>query len=132
MPKDDDIPAEGATGEGESPGDTAKPAPEPAPESAEKPKPKPAAKPVPKKEPEKSYRLSVSAAPHLKSPEDTARIMRWVLVALLPALAGAVWFQGWRSLMLVAVAAVSAVVFEAVIQLVTKKPVTVMDGSAVV
>jgi len=151
MPKDDELQAGGPVEEGaeksgptsETPG-AAKPAPEasdkaePAPESADKaepaPKAKPAPKPVPKKEkePEKTYRLSVSAAPHLKSPEDTAKIMRWVLIALLPALAGAVWFQGWRSLMLVAVAAVSAVVFEAVIQLVTKKPVTVMDGSAVV
>ncbi|OGD73911.1 MAG: hypothetical protein A2Y64_07325 [Candidatus Coatesbacteria bacterium RBG_13_66_14] len=68
----------------------------------------------------------------MKSPEDTAKIMRWVLIALLPALAGAVWFQGWRSLMLVAVAAVSAVVFEAAIQLATKKPLTVRDCSAVV
>jgi len=147
MPTDDDIQAEGA---GEDKGDSAAgPPPEPAdkaeaesipapesadePEPSDKPKPAPKAKPAPKKEESgKKYRLSVSAAPHLKSPEDTAKIMRWVLVALLPALAGAVWFQGWRSLMLVAVAAVSAVVFEAAIQLATKKPVTVLDCSAVV
>jgi electron transport complex protein RnfD len=129
MPKDDEPKAEGTPEEGGEGKASAE-----KPESVEKPKAEPKTKPVPKKEkePEKTYRLTVSAAPHLKSPEDTAKIMRWVLVALIPAMAGAVWFQGWRSLFLVAVAAASAVVFEAVIQLLTKKPLTILDGSAAV
>lgn len=95
---------------------------------ADKPKPKPVAKK--EKELEKTYRLTVSSAPHLKSPEDTAKIMRLVIIALVPAMAGAVYFQGWRSLVLVAIAAASAMFFEAVIRLLTRKPLTILDGSA--
>ncbi|MCK4595002.1 RnfABCDGE type electron transport complex subunit D, partial [bacterium] len=115
MPKDDELKAGDSPENGEA-------------ASEEKPKPKPVAKK--EKEPEKTYRLTVSSAPHLKSPEDTAKIMRWVIIALVPAMAGAVYFQGWRSLLLVAIAAASAMFFEAVIRLLTKKPLTILDGSA--
>ncbi|HDR06475.1 MAG TPA: hypothetical protein ENN88_02465, partial [Candidatus Coatesbacteria bacterium] len=143
MPKDDDIPTEGTPedtgGEpeaAEKPGDKATPADEPEPSDKARLAPKAKAKPTPvpkkEKEPEKAYRFSVASAPHLKVREDTPRIMLWVLIALLPALAGAVWFQGWRSLLLVAIAAASAVAFEAAVQLITKRPLTILDGSAMV
>lgn len=91
----------------------------------------PAAKKVPKKkDPVELYQLTVEGAPHLKSKASTSRIMIAVSLALVPALVGAVIFQGWRSLMLVLIAVVSCMAFEAAIQLLTKRKLTIADGSA--
>ncbi len=87
-------------------------------------------KAVKKKDPVELYELSVSNAPHLKGKTKTSKIMIAVCAALVPALVGSVLFQGWRSLVLVIIAAVSAVVFEALIQLLTKRKLTIADGSA--
>jgi electron transport complex protein RnfD len=54
-----------------------------------------------------------------------------VVIALLPALAFAVYYWGWRSLWLTLLGVVAAVATEALIQYLRKVPVTVTDGSAV-
>ena len=74
----------------------------------------------------------VSASPHVKSPRTTRGIMLDVCLALLPALAAAVWFFGARALIVTIVSVVSCVGFEALMRMIMKKEQTVGDFSAVV
>ena len=43
---------------------------------------------------EENRKLSVASSPHLTSPQGTQQLMRDVLIALVPALAMAVYFFG--------------------------------------
>lgn len=56
--------------------------------------------------------LQIAASPHLKHPDSTERIMWSVVIALLPVLAGAVWFFGLGALLVVLAATVAAVLTE--------------------
>lgn len=56
------------------------------------------------------YELTISSSPHTHSPVTTRTIMRDVLIALIPALLGSVYFFGFRAL-LVTLVSVSACVF---------------------
>ncbi|SFP82835.1 RnfABCDGE type electron transport complex subunit D [Caldicoprobacter faecalis] len=76
--------------------------------------------------------LIVSSSPHVYSEDTTARIMRDVVLALLPAAAVAVYFFGGRAALIMAISVLSAVVTEAVVQKLMKKPVTINDWSAAV
>ena len=58
------------------------------------------------------YELTISSSPHVHSPVTTKTIMRDVLIALLPALAGSVYFFGFRALLVTLVSACAAVFFE--------------------
>ena len=79
-----------------------------------------------------SNRLKLSVSPHIHSGRSTRRIMLDVLIALLPAtVAGAVIF-GLRSLLVVAVTVAACVGFEALFNLIAKKPIPVGDLSAAV
>ena len=79
-----------------------------------------------------SVNLTVSAAPHIRSNENTRKIMLDVLIALVPALIAAVYFYGPRALVLTAVTAAACVIFEALLCLVLRRPMSVGDLSAVV
>lgn len=77
-------------------------------------------------------KLIVSSSPHIKSTTATSKIMRDVVIALIPAvIAGTVIF-GVRSLWVILSSVLGAVLSEALWCLATKKKVTVTDGSAVV
>ncbi len=76
--------------------------------------------------------LTVSSSPHIKSPVTTRSVMIDVLIALVfPCLWG-IYVFGPRALSLLLISVVSAVAFEALYQLLLKKPVTVTDCSAAV
>ncbi len=72
----------------------------------------------------------VSPAPHLSSRATVSKIMWSVSLALLPATAGGVYFFGPRVLVITAVSILSAIITEAIILWLRKKPVAVSDGSA--
>ncbi|MBQ4516468.1 MAG: RnfABCDGE type electron transport complex subunit D [Clostridia bacterium] len=74
----------------------------------------------------------VSSSPHIRTKETTASIMRDVLIALCPALFCSIVFFGLRSLYIVAITVISCVGFEYLWQKITKKPVTISDGTALV
>ncbi len=80
----------------------------------------------------KSEKFSVSASPHIRTSEDTRSIMLDVIIALLPALVGSVYFFGWRALTLTCVSVAAAVFFEWLFRLLLKKPSGVRDLSAVI
>ena len=76
--------------------------------------------------------LTLSVSPHIHSGRSTRRIMLDVLIALLPVtVAGTVIF-GLRSLLVVAVTVAACVGFEALFNLLAKKPIPVDDLSAAV
>ena len=76
--------------------------------------------------------MHLSVSPHIHSGRSTAAIMRDVIIALLPtAIAGTVIF-GLRSLLVIAVTVASAVLFEALFNIITKKQQTIGDFSAAV
>ncbi len=76
--------------------------------------------------------ISVSSAPHIRGEDSTQRIMFSVVIALIPALLGSVYFFGTRALWLTFLAVITAVATEWVIQKLRKVEVTVSDGSAIV
>ena len=79
-----------------------------------------------------SNRLTLSVSPHIHSGRSTSRMMLDVIIALLPAaVAGCVIF-GLRSLLVLSVCVASCVLFEALFNLIVKKPQTVGDLSAAV
>lgn len=76
--------------------------------------------------------LIASSSPHIRSEETVRRIMLDVVIALLPAVIGSIYFFGFNAFKLILISVISSVVFEALIQKAFKKPVTVDDFSAVV
>jgi electron transport complex protein RnfD len=76
--------------------------------------------------------LKVSISPHVKSGESVAKIMWTVVACLVPPLLLSVFIFGIQTLIITAVSVVSCVAVEAISQKCLKRPVTVMDGSAVI
>ena len=76
--------------------------------------------------------LTVSPSPHIKHPDTISSVMLNVIIALLPALCWGVYTFGLRALNIVLISIISCVAFEAAIQLILKRPVTVLDFSAAV
>lgn len=77
-------------------------------------------------------KVVVTSSPHIKSDEDTRSIMLDVIIALIPALAIAIFTFGPRSLVLTAIAVVSCMVFELIYNKIMKQQPTIGDLSAVV
>ncbi len=78
------------------------------------------------------YELTISSSPHIHGPVTTKTIMRDVVIALLPALLGSVWFFGFRALMVTLVSVAACVFFEWGYCRLTKTSCKVYDMSAVV
>lgn len=76
--------------------------------------------------------LKVSSSPHIRNEDSTRQIMLDVIIALMPALAVAVFVFGARSLVMAAVSVLGCVFFEWLYEKLLKKPITITDGSAVV
>jgi electron transport complex protein RnfD len=73
----------------------------------------------------------VSTSPHIADRESVPQIMFMVCLSLLPASIGAVYFFGTRALWIVLISIITAVLSEAGVQKLMKKPITVHDGSAI-
>ena len=58
------------------------------------------------------YELTISSSPHVHSPMSTRTIMRDVLIALMPALFGSVYFFGLRALVVTLISVAGCVFFE--------------------
>lgn len=75
-------------------------------------------------------KFTMSSSPHVRSPESTRRIMYDVIIALLPATACGVYFFGIDALFVILICVASAIMTEALLQLIMQKKVTAFDGSA--
>ena len=77
-------------------------------------------------------RLIVSVSPHLHKDESVSKIMWMVIVSLIPAGAAGVFIFGMTALWVIILGVVSALATEAILQRLTKRKVTILDGSAVI
>ena len=76
--------------------------------------------------------LTISCSPHVHSPDNTRSIMLDVVIALIPAMIGAMYFFGLRAAMVMAVSVAASVAFEWLYRKILKKDCTVGDCSAIV
>ena len=76
--------------------------------------------------------LIAGSSPHIKSGESTQRIMRDVIVALIPAMLASVYYFKVRAAMLILVTVLACILAEYAWNKITKKPNTIYDLSAVV
>ena len=81
---------------------------------------------------QENLNLTVSCSPHVHAADGTRDIMLDVVIALIPAMLGAVYFFGLRSLCVMAVSVAACVVFEYLYRKLLKKDTTVGDCSAIV
>ena len=78
-------------------------------------------------------RFELAMSPHVSDTATTRRVMTDVSIALLPALAAAVYLFGFKALLLTGLSVLAAVLTEMLCLRFMKKPVNiVLDGSAVV
>ncbi len=75
--------------------------------------------------------LNVSSSPHIRSKHSTRSIMTDVIIALMPATLFGIYHFGLHAFLVVAASILSAVLTEAIFDLIAKKPMTIKDGSAV-
>jgi electron transport complex protein RnfD len=80
----------------------------------------------------KAMKLVLSGAPHFVTGNDIQKTMGMVIIALLPALAGGVYFFGPRALLVTAASVVSAVAAEFLFRKALRRETHVTDLSAVV
>ena len=76
--------------------------------------------------------LMVSSSPHIRSKETVSSVMRDVVIALAPAAVMGIIFFGLSAAIMIAVAVISAMVWETIYNKIAKKPNTVKDFSAVI
>ena len=81
---------------------------------------------------QENLNLTVSCSPHAHAADGTRDIMLDVVIALIPAILGAVYFFGLRSLCVMAVSVAACIVFEWAYRKLLKKDTTVGDCSAIV
>ncbi len=80
-----------------------------------------------------NHLLTISPSPHAKGEETIPKIMRTVIVAMVPAMIMSFIFFGLDSVKIMLVAIISCLLFEYSIQkYLLKVPTTIRDGSAVI
>ncbi|MDD5238202.1 MAG: RnfABCDGE type electron transport complex subunit D, partial [Candidatus Omnitrophica bacterium] len=77
-------------------------------------------------------RLIVSSSPHLHKGESVSRIMWMVAISLLPAGVAGVVIFGLNALWVSILAVITALATEGILQVLTKRKVSILDGSAFV
>ena len=75
---------------------------------------------------------NVSVSPHLRTQDSTKTIMGDVALALLPILAFGIYHFGLPALFVTVLCVVSSVLFELLFEVITKRPITIFDNSALV
>lgn len=77
-------------------------------------------------------KLIVSHGPHIRTDESVSRIMWMVVLSLIPAGAAGVFIFGRSALWVITLAVAAALAAEVILQLATKRKVTISDGSALI
>lgn len=75
---------------------------------------------------------NVSVSPHVRAKDTTRSLMRDVAIALIPTLAFGVYQFGFGALKVIIISVITCVLCELLYELITKRPITVFDYSAVV
>ncbi len=79
-----------------------------------------------------SDNLTISYAPHIRKDRYISTTMRDVVISLLPAAVGSVYFFGYRSILVIITSVIACVLSEYVWNKLSKKPNSITDFSAVV
>ena len=74
----------------------------------------------------------ITCSPHIHSEETTAKIMWSVVISLIPAAIGSVYFFGVYALKIIGVSVISCVLTELLSQVIFRKKIRIFDGSAVI
>ncbi|MBU5677692.1 RnfABCDGE type electron transport complex subunit D [Alkaliphilus sp. MSJ-5] len=77
-------------------------------------------------------KLFVSSSPHIRVENTIQKVMLDVIIALLPAALGALYYFRMNAAKVILLSVLTAVISEAIFQKITKKPITINDLSAVV
>ena len=77
-------------------------------------------------------KLTVTSSPHIRGDFRTSRLMMDVVIALIPSLIVGVYVLGLRALLVTLVSIGAAMATEVLYSVLTKKRLTVIDGSAMV
>jgi len=77
-------------------------------------------------------RLIVSVFPHLHKDESVTKIMWMVIISLIPAGIAGVFIFGTSAFWIIILGVVSALMTEGILQVLTKRKVTILDGSAII
>lgn len=77
-------------------------------------------------------KLFVSSSPHIRVENTIQKVMLDVVIALLPATIGALYYFRMNAAKVILLSVLTAVISEAIFQKITKKPITINDLSAVV
>ena len=75
-------------------------------------------------------KLIVNVSPHLHKDESVSKIMWTVVISLIPAGVAGVFIFGLSALSVIILGVVTALITEWIMQLFTKRKVTILDGSA--
>lgn len=76
--------------------------------------------------------LHVAPSPHIVAPESVGHIMLWVVGALAPVSAYAIWLMGWTAAGVIGVSVATCLASEWVCNALRKRAQTLHDGSALV
>ncbi|HOK57048.1 MAG TPA: RnfABCDGE type electron transport complex subunit D [bacterium] len=74
----------------------------------------------------------INCSPHIHSSETTGKIMFYVVISLIPALIGSIYFFGIYVLEVIIISIISCIVSELLFKILTRKKIEVFDGSAIV
>lgn len=74
----------------------------------------------------------IYCSPHLHSSETTGKIMTYVIISLIPAILGSIYFFGIYALKVIIVSILSCIISEIIAGIVFRKKIRIYDGSAIV
>ncbi|MCK5145925.1 RnfABCDGE type electron transport complex subunit D [bacterium] len=77
-------------------------------------------------------RFVISPSPHVKDGDSIQKIMYAVVIALIPAGIGGIYFFGLHALWVIAVAIAASLGAEALFSKMMKRPIQLQDGSAII
>ncbi|OIO38100.1 MAG: electron transporter RnfD [Candidatus Omnitrophica bacterium CG1_02_49_10] len=78
------------------------------------------------------YKVIITTSPHVKSVLTVDKVMRGVIIALIPAIFMSVYFYGLRSVKVLSISILACVLTEVLFQKIRNRPFTILDQSAVV
>lgn len=76
--------------------------------------------------------LTVTISPHITSGESISKVMYTVIIALIPAIIASYIFFGFKAISIILISIAAAVILELCVQKLRHKPITVLDGSAII
>ena len=74
----------------------------------------------------------ISPGPHILSKDSTPKMMRDVIIALIPSIFACIYFFKAKAVVLLLVSVSACIFFEAAMQFLMKRKITIKDGSAAV